>query len=119
MYGKDADAEFLQLISRTNQERIRGLEQENHEVRECLRMLQREMIEIVAIKQDSFWKRYEISTSKQLDPNDPVLKPVIKPLSEETFNISFQKDAKIVVTQFEQNILRLREFLTKIDKDNE
>jgi len=38
-YGKDPDAEFLQLVSKTSQDRIKMLETENSEIRECLKML--------------------------------------------------------------------------------
>ena len=38
-YGKDPDAEFLQLVSKTSQDWIRMLENENSEIWECLKML--------------------------------------------------------------------------------
>jgi|JI10StandDraft_1071094.scaffolds.fasta_scaffold684092_1 type III secretory pathway component EscR len=47
------------------------------------------------------------------------MKPVIRPIQDEYFNLSFSNNSKKIVNEFEQNILRLREFLIKIDKENE
>jgi hypothetical protein len=99
-YSKDPDAEFLQLISKTSQEKIKNLEFENQEIRECLRMLQKEMLQIVEIKQSNFKKRFEILYHKEPELADLNLKQVIKPIEEDKFNVSFAKEGKVIMNQF-------------------
>ena len=53
------ESDFHLMISSENEKRIKEMTRENEELRDCLVMLQRELMEIVTVKNDIFTKRFK------------------------------------------------------------
>ena len=64
------DSDFHLMISQDQDARFKEMSEENADLRECLKMLQREIMEIVQVKKDVFSKRFkaEYGASKDVPP---------------------------------------------------
>jgi len=53
------ETDFHAMVSKNNQDINMQISKENQNLKECLKLLQREIFEIVNIKQDIFTKRFK------------------------------------------------------------
>ena len=91
---------------------------ENQELKECFKQLQREMLDIVSLKQDIFTKRYKAEFGANKEPeSEQNLKHQLELIREELFNSSFEETGKELIQKFKYNFARLREFMDAIDKE--
>ena len=76
------------------------MSEENADLRECLKMLQREIMEIVQVKKDVFTKRFkaEYGASRELPPEtEDQLAHQIETIREELFNVSFEEHGRELI----------------------
>lgn len=78
-------------------------------------MLQSELLEIVKVKSEHFARRFKSEFKQDLD--DTLTRHNIKPINEDLMNMPMDQTGKDIIIQFQENIRRLREFLTRVDKD--
>jgi hypothetical protein len=113
--NKSGENEFTYLVTKANQEVQNSLKSENSDLKECIKMLQNELLEIVQVKTEHFGKRYNTEYQKNLDK--AMTEHDIQPLNTDLVNMPFEHSGKTILTQFQENIRRLRDFLTRVDKD--
>lgn len=80
-------------------------------------MLQNELLEIVKIKSESFKRRYQAEFKTELD--EKYLSHEIKPIDDDMMNLHFDSAGNRIIDTFHSNIQKLREFLSRVDKDHE
>ena len=56
------------MISKSQEDSYKRISTENHELKDCLKMLQREMFDIVKLKSDIYTKRFKAENYKADDP---------------------------------------------------
>ena len=56
------------MISKSQEEAYRRITSENHELKDCLKMLQRELFDIVKLKSDIYMRRFKAENFKADDP---------------------------------------------------
>ena len=88
---------------------------ENADLRECLKMLQRELLEIASLKSDAFKRRYEAEFKQAVD--DSLVAHDIQPVREELFDAHFENSGREIIPKFQENIRRLRDFMGRIDRE--
>jgi hypothetical protein len=109
------------MIAKNQDEIMKRICDENAELKECLKQLQREMFDIVDLKTEIYMKRYRAEFSQngvqnEYD-NEEIIKHEIDRIREELFNLPFEESGKEIISKFQQNFGKLREFMEKIDKD--
>ena len=55
------------MISKDQEDVYRRVTEENNDLRDCLRLLQREMVEVVCLKNDVFTQRFKAEHGKDLE----------------------------------------------------
>lgn len=93
---------------------------ENGDMRDCLRHLQKEIMEIVNLKQDMFSKRFkaEFGANKEQSPEtQEAMAHQIEAIRDELFNLNFEENGRELIQKFRLNFQRLKEFLHSIDKE--
>lgn len=80
-------------------------------------MLQNELFEIIQLKSHNFSKRYNTEYKQSL--GDEFTKHNIKPVKEDLMNLPYDLAGKDIISQFQENIRKLRDFLSRVDKDME
>ena len=90
------------MISKDQEEIYRRVTAENSELRDCLRMLQREMMDIVCLKNDIFAQRFKAEYGKDLD-NEEKMNAKIEQIKDELFNLSYEESGKDLIQKFKQN----------------
>ncbi len=65
LHAKSGNNDFLNLVASSLEEAWKALENENSDLRQCLKMLQDEMLEIVKIKSEYFDKWYRVEFGKE------------------------------------------------------
>ena len=108
------------MISSENEKRIKEMTRENEELRDCLVMLQRELMEIVTVKNDIFTKRFkaEYGPKSEVPPEtQEAISHQIETIKEELFNSSFDESGRELIQKFRTNFKRLKEFMTAVDKE--
>lgn len=78
---------------------------ENHELKDCLKSLQRELFDIVKLKSDIYMRRFKAENFKADDPlNQPsseeLLRHEIEKIREGLFNMPFEESGRSIVAQF-------------------
>jgi len=93
------------MISKSNEENQKKLADENQDLKECLKLLQREMFDIVSLKTDIFKRRFTAEYGVEREPdNEEVLKHEIEKVREELFNMSFDDNqGKDTIQKFRYN----------------
>ena len=87
------DSDFHLMISKDQAEMYRKMSDENSDLKECLKQLQRDLMEIVTLKQDIFAKRFraEYGAHRNLGPeSEEAISHSIEKIREELFNVSFE-----------------------------
>lgn len=62
------ETDFHLMISKDQEEMHKKLSDENTELKNCLRLLQNEMMEIVSLKQDTFQRRFKVEYGAHKEP---------------------------------------------------
>jgi len=107
--NKSGENEFTYLVTQANQEVQNSLKTENSDLRECIKMLQNELLEIVQVKAKDFSRRYDGAQAQ----NDHG----IEPMDTDLVNMPFEMTGRDIISHFQENIRKLRDFLTRVDKD--
>ena len=115
--NKSGENEFTYLVTKANQEIQNNLKSENQDLRECIKMLQKELLEIIQLKSNTFSRRYNNEFKQEL--NEDFAKHNIVPVKEDLINMPFDNCGKDIISQFQANIRKLRDFLLRVDKDME
>ena len=114
------DSDFHLMISKDQEARFKSMSEENADLRECLKMLQREIMEIVQVKKDVFAKRFkaEYGAAKEVpQETEEQLVHQIETIREELFNVSFDENGRELIQKFKMNFQRLKEFMQAVDKE--
>lgn len=114
------ESDFQIMMARSNEEIQRRLADENAELKECLKHLQRELFDIVDLKTEVFMKRYKAEFSQlneQKADSEEVLRHEIDKIRDEIFNLPFQQSGQEIIQKFQANLVKLRSFMEKIDKE--
>ena len=61
------DQDFHLMISKDQEDVYRRVTEENNDLRDCLKLLQREMVEVVCLKNDVFTQRFKAEHGKDLE----------------------------------------------------
>jgi len=104
------------MISKDQEETYRKVCEENNDLRDCLRMLQREMFDVVCLKNDVFTQRFKAEHGKEL-ANEEKMNANIESIREELFNLGFEESGKDTIAKFKLNFKRLREFMITVDRE--
>lgn len=90
-----SDADMSLMIQKSHEELYKKVQSENHELKDCLKMLQREMFDIVKMKSDIYLKRFK---AENFNPDDvqavtseEILKHEITKIKEQLFNMNFEE----------------------------
>lgn len=113
--NKSGENEFTYLVTKANQELQNSLKTENSDLKECIKMLQEELLEIVKVKVSHVNKRY--NTEFQRDMDQTFTRNDIEPINMDLVNMPFDHTGRVIITKFQENIRKLRDFLTRVDKD--
>lgn len=63
-------------------------------------------------------KRYKAEYGESIETEtEEKLKHDIEKIRDEMFNLPFEESAKEIVTKFQSNFLKLKDFMTKVDKE--
>lgn len=91
---------------------------ENGQLKEALKMLQRELLDIVQLKHDIYTQRFkaEFGAHKQPESEEQIAHQ-IQLIRDELFNTAFDENGKELVQKFKLNFQRLKEFMHTIDKE--
>lgn len=106
---------------------MRRICDENNELKECLKALQKEMFDIVDLKSAIYRNRFEAELSLlggsnaggqdgSAQPFDMVRHDLEK-IREELFGLPFDQTARELILKFQRNFHKLREFMERIDRD--
>lgn len=110
------DQDFHLMISKDQEQNYNRVCEENNSLRDCLRLLQREMLEVVCLKNDVFTQRFKAEHGRDIDNTDKMTAK-IESIREELFNMSFEETGKDLIQKFRQNFQRLRDFMGSVDKE--
>ena len=114
------EADLNNMIAKSREEIQQRITSENHELKACLKMLQKEMFEIVKLKSDIYMKRFKAENFNPSDSaaysSEEVLKHELEQIRENLFNLPFLDNQKEIVKKFRENFSQLKEFMKKIDK---
>ena len=95
------------------------MREENQDLRECLRHLQKEIMDIVNFKQDIFSKRFKAEYGAHREPAPETMEAIahkIELIRDELFNVNFEENGKELISKFRLNFQRLKEFMHSVDK---
>ena len=120
---KYSSMDFHLMVSKNQDEIVRRICEENNELKECLKALQKEMFDIVDLKSAIYRNRFEAELSllgnggqEGAAPFDMVRHDLEK-IREELFGLPFDQTARELIMKFQRNFHKLRDFMERIDKD--
>ena len=113
--NKSGENEFTYLVTKANQEVQNSLRTENEDLKDCIKMLQDELLEIVKVKTENYSKRYNTEFKQNLE--EAFSQHEIHPINKDFINMPFEESGKMIIVQFQENIRNLRDFLARIDQD--
>lgn len=90
------------MIAKNQEEIHRRLSQENTDLKDCFKQLQKELFEIVDMKTDIYMKRYKAEygqAGSELE-SEEVVRHEIERIREELFNLPFEESGKEIVFKF-------------------
>jgi|LauGreDrversion4_2_1035121.scaffolds.fasta_scaffold415473_1 cob(I)alamin adenosyltransferase len=97
--------DFHLMVSRNQDEIVRRICEENQELKECLKALQKEMFDIVDLKTTIYKNRFEAEFSQAdggLAPFDAV-RHDLERIREELFSLPFEQAGRELVMKFQRN----------------
>lgn len=89
---------------------------ENSQLKEALKSLQRELLDIVQLKHDIYTQRFKAEFNKGPESESEIAHS-IQVIRDELFNSSFDENGKDLICKFRQNFQRLKEFMSQVDKE--
>lgn len=108
------------MIQKSHEEMYKRVQQENHDLKDCLKLLQREMFDIVKLKSDIYLKRFKAENfdadDAQAVTSEEILRHEISKIKEQLFNMSFEEQGREIIQQFQLNFQRLKQFMQGVDK---
>jgi hypothetical protein len=104
------DSELNLMISKSREEVQQKITQENHELKDCLKMLQREMFDIVKLKSDIYQKRFKAENynANDISTSDEILKHELEKIKESLFNLPFGETSQEIIHSFQMNFKKLK-----------
>jgi len=102
LHGGSADSDFTLLISKSHGSIEETLKNENTELRDCLKMLQKELFEIVQIKRDTFKQRYRTEFNVEADSKHT--EDDLEEVSDGMMNLHFDQSGPNLIPTFQSNI---------------
>lgn len=99
MTKQSADHELNLMIAKSREEIYQNAVSENHELKDCLKMLQKEMFDIVKLKTEVYVRRLkaEDGRGEQGLSTEEVLKHEIEKIRENLFNMPFQETSRDII----------------------
>ena len=114
---KHSQMDFQLMMSKSQDEIAKRLSDENAELKDCLKQLQRELFEIVDLKSEVYLKRYRAEFAAGEFDSEEAIRHDIERIREELFNLPFEESGKEIIVKFKDNFAKLRLFMEKIDKE--
>ena len=82
------------MVCKSHEEMFKKVQTENNDLKDCLKLLQKEMFDIVKLKSDIYLRRFK---AENYNPNDTqavtseeILKHEITQIKENLFNMGFE-----------------------------
>ena len=98
------EADLNLMVSKNREEVLERITQENHDLKDCLKALQREMFDIVKLKSDIYLKRFKAENFNAGDASavssDEILRHEIEKIREELFNLPFGETGREIIHKF-------------------
>ncbi|CAI2370133.1 unnamed protein product [Moneuplotes crassus] len=113
--NKSGENEFTYLVTKANQEVQSSLKTENEDLRDCIKMLQDELLEIIKVKTENYQKRFNTEFKQNLE--EEFARHDIEPVNKDLVNMPYEESGKKIILQFQENIRKLRDFLGTMDRD--
>jgi DNA-nicking Smr family endonuclease len=92
------------MISKSREEVQHRITLENQELKDCLKMLQREMFDIVKLKSDIYLKRMKAENYNANDTtaysSEEILKHEIEKIREGLFSLPFEETSREIIHKF-------------------
>jgi hypothetical protein len=108
--------DFQLMISRSQDDIVRRICDENAELKDCLKALQKEMFDIVDLKTTIYKNRIEAELNGEASPFDAV-RHDLERIREELFGLPFEQAGRELVLKFQRNFSKLRDFMERVDRD--
>lgn len=96
-----SEGDMSLMISKSQEEIYKQQSQEINDLKDCLKMLQREMFDIVKLKSEIYMKRFK---AENFDPNDKqafsseeIIKNEITSIKENLFNLNFEETGREII----------------------
>ena len=112
--------DFQEMITQDQDARFNQMSEENAALRECLKMLEREVMDIIQMRKDVFSKRSraEYGASNEVPPEMDIAKEhQIETICEGFFNVSFEEKSSELIAKFKMDLQRLKECMQDVDKE--
>ena len=103
------------MITHSQEKREADLSNQNNDLRECLKKLQKELFDIVDLKTSIYINRGKAERGADFDCEE-ALRSDIERIREELFDLPFQEVSKQLADKFQANFRRLKSFMERIDK---
>jgi hypothetical protein len=116
-FGKLSAADELQQeLSRGQDEIINRVKSENDHLRDCLKLLQNELFDIVKLKSDIYMRRFKAENITDGIASEEILQHGIEKIRDELLNLDFEEQGNEIVHKFQLNFQKLKQFMTDVDK---
>ena len=101
------DSDLNLMIAKSQEEIHKKITQENHDLKDCLKLLQREMFDIVKLKSDVYMKRFKAenfnANDAQAATSEDILKHELTKIKEQLFNQNFEETGRDIIHKFQLN----------------
>lgn len=108
------ESDFHLMVSQDQEKLFAQMSYENSQLKDALRLLQKELLDIVQLKQDVYRERRRL---EGLDTENE-LQHEIQAIRDELFSTAFDESGQELITKFKQNLSRLREFMGTANKED-
>ena len=90
------------MISKSNEEIVKRLQDEVQGLGDCLKQLQREMFDIVKLKSDIYQKRFKAENFKAdgTVTSEDILRHEIEQIKESLFHVNFEESGREIIHKF-------------------
>jgi hypothetical protein len=111
------EGDFHLMIAKSQEEIYKRMSDENLELKDCLKQLQKEIFDIVDFKSEIYMKRSKAEYQQYEFDSEEMLRADIEKIREELFNMPFEESGREIIGKFQQNFKKLKEFMERIDKE--
>lgn len=106
------------MVSQDQEKLFQQMSTENSQLKDALKMLQRELLDIVQLKHDIYAQRFRAEFGQHRQPeSEGEIAHQIQLIRDELFNSAFDESGKELIHKFKLNFQRLREFMHSVDKE--